>query len=142
MKAFHFSLETMLRLRTREFELEQAKLMQLTAELARLDDRINKLHQAGLNANRWVSSSQTDGQELQQLQSFRESLGVTSKQLQKDRTTCQFRVTQQQRKVVEADRRKRLLERLKDRRHAEWSAEIDKEWESMAQEMFLARWNR
>lgn len=142
VKAFRFSLETFLRLRERELELEQMKLSQLLAELARLDTKINELEQNGLAASRWLSADQTDGNELKQLQAYRESLALTHKQLIKDKTTCQFRITQQQRKVMEADRRKRLLDRLKERRIAEWAAEVDKEWESMAAETYLARWGR
>ena len=42
--------------------------------------------------------------------------------------------------MLEARRRCRLLERLKDRRLAEWSKARDRELEELASESFLARW--
>ena len=44
--------------------------------------------------------------------------------------------------MLEARRRCRLLERLKERRLAEWTAERDQELEEMAAETYLARWSR
>jgi hypothetical protein len=35
-----------------------------------------------------------------------------------------------------------LLEKLEQRRRAEWQREADRELESLAAESFLARWNR
>ena len=43
--------------------------------------------------------------------------------------------------LMEARRRCRLLERLKERRRAEWRAEEGKELEALASESFLARWS-
>lgn len=139
MRAFKFSFETILRVRTRELELEQMKLTQLYAELRRIDTQLTRLEQAGPSACRALGD-ETVGTELLHLQRFRESLAVSRKQLLKDKAGCEFRLGQQQRKVVEADRRKRLLERLKERRQSEWQADLDKEWEHLAADTYLARW--
>jgi hypothetical protein len=42
----------------------------------------------------------------------------------------------------EARRRCRLLERLRERRRAEWKTENDRELEQVAAESYLARWGR
>jgi hypothetical protein len=42
--------------------------------------------------------------------------------------------------MLEARRRCRLLERLKERRLAEWTSARDRELEEVASESFLARW--
>ena len=44
--------------------------------------------------------------------------------------------------MLEARRRCRLLERLKERRLAEWTRERDRELEEVASESFLARWRQ
>jgi hypothetical protein len=44
--------------------------------------------------------------------------------------------------MLEARRRFRLLERLKDRRMAEWKQAGDREIEEVAAESYLARWSR
>ena len=49
---------------------------------------------------------------------------------------------EQQKVMLEARRRCRLLERLKERRLAEWTAERDRELDEIAAESYLARWSR
>ena len=44
--------------------------------------------------------------------------------------------------MLEARRRCRLLERLKERRLADWTAERNRQLEEVASESFLARWRR
>jgi hypothetical protein len=44
--------------------------------------------------------------------------------------------------MLEARRRCRLLERLKERRLTEWTAGRDHELEEIAAESYLARWSR
>jgi hypothetical protein len=44
--------------------------------------------------------------------------------------------------MLEARRCCRLLERLKERRRAEWQAATDREMEELAAESFLAGWSR
>ena len=44
--------------------------------------------------------------------------------------------------MLEAQRQCRLLEKLEQRRHAEWRRAADKEVEDLAAESFLARWSR
>src|ERR1039458_7519716 len=58
------------------------------------------------------------------------------------RMACEQQVAAQRQKVLEAQRQCRLLEKLEQRRHAEWRREADREMESLAAESFLARWNR
>jgi hypothetical protein len=42
--------------------------------------------------------------------------------------------------MLEARRRFRLLERLKERRHEDWRLARDRELEELASESYLARW--
>jgi hypothetical protein len=44
--------------------------------------------------------------------------------------------------MLEARRRCRLLERLKERRKGEWDIAFNRELEAVAAESFLAQWNR
>jgi hypothetical protein len=48
----------------------------------------------------------------------------------------------QQKQMLEARRRCRLLERLKDRRLTEWKAAEAHELEEVAAESYLARWKK
>jgi hypothetical protein len=51
-------------------------------------------------------------------------------------------VETQQQTMLEARRRCRLLERLKERRMAEWTVARDHELDDIAAESYLARWSR
>jgi hypothetical protein len=44
--------------------------------------------------------------------------------------------------MLEARRRSRLLDRLRERRLEEWEATRDKELDEIASESYLAQWNR
>jgi hypothetical protein len=44
--------------------------------------------------------------------------------------------------MLEARRRLRLLERLRERRLAEWCSARDKELEDLVSEAYLAKWKR
>jgi hypothetical protein len=52
------------------------------------------------------------------------------------------KLAEQQKLMLEARRRCRLLERLKERRFTEWTATRDREVEEIAAESYLARWGR
>ena len=54
----------------------------------------------------------------------------------------QTRAVSQQRAVVEARRRVRLMEQLEERRFRAWQADAGREQENLAAELYLARWKR
>jgi hypothetical protein len=51
-------------------------------------------------------------------------------------------ILKQRARVVDANRRVKLLEKLKDRRLVEWRLAWQRETDSLASEAFLARWQR
>jgi hypothetical protein len=55
---------------------------------------------------------------------------------------CQKELAARQAAVLEARRRYRLLERLKDRRWAEWQSAADRELDELAADSYLAQWAR
>ena len=54
----------------------------------------------------------------------------------------QARASKQQKAVVEARRRVRLIEKLEERQFQAWKAAADREQENLASELYLARWKR
>ena len=50
------------------------------------------------------------------------------------------KLAEQQKIMLEACRRSRLLERLKERRLVEWRGACDREVDELAAESFLAKW--
>jgi hypothetical protein len=43
--------------------------------------------------------------------------------------------------LLEAQRRLRLLERLKERQRGKWKVECDRELDQLASDAFMAKWN-
>jgi len=143
MRAFHFPLRQTLNWRQRQLEMEENQLRQLVSsreEMAlaavRLDLARGRAEQAVLDlpaveaANLWA------------LAAYRGRLIAEREALLRRREACERQIAVQQRKVVETQRQCRLLEKLEERRRAEWRREAEREVENLAAESFLALWNR
>jgi hypothetical protein len=143
MSAFRFSLEKALEWRRKQLELEEARYKQRVAALAALDTARAALAAASGRAQTEVRQwSKVIGRDLAALDSFR--LGIRKKEGEIDlrRVECLREVDAQQTRMLEARRRARLLERLKERRRVEWQSGEDRELENLASESFLAQWSR
>src|SRR5262249_32269004 len=57
-------------------------------------------------------------------------------------TDWQARASKEQKAVVQARRRVRLIEKLEERQFQAWKAAADREQENLASELYLARWKR
>jgi hypothetical protein len=55
---------------------------------------------------------------------------------------CQRELAARQAGLLEARRRCRLLERLRERRWTEWQQARDRELEELASDSYLARWSQ
>jgi hypothetical protein len=142
MQRFRFRLKNVLEWRTLQLEIEESKLQGLFAERRRREDEIAGLGEQRRNADRLLGFDTVEGQELAALDAHRHALVRTAARLRTAAQDCERRIAAQQVKVLEAERRVRLLDRLKERRLAEWQLEADREQETMASETFLAKWVR
>jgi hypothetical protein len=141
MNAFRFRLEKVLEWRRTRLELEEANYRRHVAILAELDRQCAQLEAAAEAAERQVRAwNPVAGRELDALGTFRLHMRRRETEMAIPRTEARRRVAAQQAVMLEARRRLRLLERLKDRRLAEWTAARDKELEDAAAEGYLARW--
>ena len=143
MKAFRFPLDKVLDWRRTQLALEESQYRQQLAALAELDRRRTELEAAGQVAERQVREwNPLAGGELEALGDFR--LHVKQKQLDlvEPRAECRKQLDRQHGLMLEARRRLRLLERLKERRLAEWRAARDRAIEELAAESYLAKWLR
>ena len=62
--------------------------------------------------------------------------------LRAQRLDTENRVTGQLERVISAQRRHRLLGKLRERRHREWVTELNTEVEQLAADAYLAKFNR
>jgi flagellar export protein FliJ len=142
MQRFRFRLASVLSWRALQLEVEETKFRALFAERARIEAEIIQLGENRREADRMLTADSVEGQELAALDAHRHALARAVERLRASSADCERRIAQQRAKVVEAERHVRLLERLKERRLAEWQIESDRELETLASEAFLARWVR
>jgi hypothetical protein len=143
MKPFRFALERVLGWRQSQLELEETRLRQQAAALAGLDRQRAELEALGVRAEVQVRNwSDVAGRDLAALGGFRLYVKARETELEARRAESRQKLAAQQAAAQEARRRFRLLERLKERRLAEWQREADKDLEAVAAEAYLARWNR
>ncbi|HTS31738.1 MAG TPA: hypothetical protein VMH81_37975 [Bryobacteraceae bacterium] len=143
MKAFHFPLQKVLDWRRTQLELEEMRFRQQSAALAGLDRASTQLAAAGSTAERQVRAwKPVAGSELSALGSYRLHVKLKETELARSRAECRQELGRRESAMLEARRRLRLLERLKERRLAEWCRERDRELEDLASEAYLAKWKR
>lgn len=139
MKAFRFSLEKVLTWRRIQLELEENKLKQQHAVLAAMDRARAELEAAGIRAELEVRDCPSlSGLDLRALAGFRLHVQNEERAIAARRLEFLKQLEAQQNAMLEARRRCRLLERLKERRLAEWQAASDHELEQLAAESYLA----
>ena len=139
MTAFRFRLEKVLGWRRTELELSETRFKQQMALLAELDRRQAELEAAGIRAEFQVRAARPlDGSDLAALEAFRRHIRVREQDLSVERAEEHKKLEQRQQAMLEARRRCRLLERLRERRLSEWQAATDRETEQLASESYLA----
>lgn len=143
MTQFRFRLERVVAWRQTQLELAEQRFERQTAAAAELDRARAGLDAAGVRAETAVRQwDAVTGSDLAALDGFRRDLRRRQKDLDARRTAARREMDEGRAAMLEARRRCRLLERLKERRQAEWNAEADRETEQLAAEAFSARRGR
>jgi flagellar export protein FliJ len=143
MKRFQFRLQRVMEWREKQLEIEDARLKRQVAGIAGLERARTDIEAAGLRAEIQLrSSAAVSGQDLAALAGFRQWVSARRREIAARRAEAQKQLEAQQQVMLEARRRCRLLERLKERRLAEWQTEYDRELDALASESYLAGWVR
>lgn len=143
MHRFRFRLEKVRQWRQVELDLEEAALRRLLSELRALQAGLARVEADRGEAERALLRAEVvEAQELAALDAYRFHLTRERERIEKQIRECEGRIAAEQQRVLEARRKLRLLERLKERRRADWETETAREVEKLAGEVFLANWNR
>jgi hypothetical protein len=143
MSGFRFSLEKALDLRRLQLELEESKFQQQAAALLELDRMRDHMLALRAGAETEVRAGGSAlGFDLAALGVFRLHVQAQEKELARRRGEGEKKLEERRNAMLEARRRCRLLERLRERRKGEWDAALSRELEAVAAESFLAQWNR
>jgi flagellar export protein FliJ len=141
MKAFEFRLQRVADYRQQQLDLEKNRLQNLAGQMQRLEDERESLERQRKDAERNVAGrgENLTGEDVMALASFHEYVTRRSKEIQRQKTELAAKIEKQRTVVVEAERRVKLLDRLKDRKLQEWKASSDRELDDLAADSHLAR---
>jgi len=142
MTTFAFRLERVLRWRQAQLELEQFGLSRLAAECTRWDLTLAKFESSRAEAEALVlSCNSVTGEEFGALDRYRKHL-QQQKQIAIDRRQeTVLKMEAQRGRVLLARRKSRLLEKLRELRRKDWEEAVNREFEALATETYLARWS-
>jgi hypothetical protein len=141
MNTFRFPLQKALDWRRSQLELAEARVEQQLAALAGLDRDRLELETTGNRTEVAVRQFEPlAGGDLSALGSFRLALKARERDLAAKRVESHKELAIRQAAMLEARRRCRLLEKLKERRSADWQAARDRELDELATDSYLAGW--
>jgi flagellar export protein FliJ len=141
MRDFQFRLEKVLDWRRIEFERERGRFQGLVAERNHREAARAELIAARLKADlELVSATTIEGRDIAAITGYRIRLDKERQLAEGRLADCRARLEAQRTQMIEAQRRLRLLEKLRLRRHQQWRTEMDGELERFASEAHLARW--
>ncbi len=143
MQRFRFRLENVLDWRRVHLELEETKLQRLFEDLRAIERAGVRLEQEKAEAEKMVlGAGSVEAADLVALESYRAHVAREKVRPARERGACERRIAEQRECVLKAERDVRLLEKLRERRLAEWQTESDREQEALVGELFLGRWHR
>lgn len=143
MTTFKFPLQRAFDWRRTQLGLAEARVEQQLAALAGIDQARAELDAMGHRTEAEVRQFQgLEGGDLSALGSFRLAIKVRGRELAAQRVECQRELAARQAVMLEARRRCRLLERLKERRWTEWQSAAERELGELAADSYMAQWAR
>jgi hypothetical protein len=143
VNAFRFPLDKALEWRQKQLELEEVRYRRQAAAIASLDRQRAEAEAAGIRAEiEMRQQPSVEGRELAALDRFRLRVKRDEAQIAQQHADAARILAERQAAMMEARRRAKLLERLRERRLEEWESKCDRELEEIASEAFLAQWNR
>lgn|GEM_PF-1968607 len=143
MKAYRFRLARLLDLRRRKLDAAEAELTQALAEARAADARAARLErEARETAQRAASKTTWSAGEMAAAEAWSQVLERQRKKVLEGAAACRARIEKLRRNVQHARVGVRALESLDERRRRDWTREADREEETTASELFLARWMR
>jgi len=141
MQTFRFRLAKVLEWYTRQYELEERRLTACLAALADAKAAIASLLAERLSVEgELLSRKSIPANDLAALGLYR--LGAKKRELDLHvvRDRCQAEVEAQRLQLRAAERRLRLVEKLRERRVAEYTYAENRELEELASDAFFAKW--
>lgn len=138
MKKFHFSLEGALRVRQTELRVAETKLTELIAQEQRIRRSRDVIAMERRDASGYVQQHPNDNLALRALPSYFLGLEMRRANLTRTLETVAGIIREQRVRILDLERKVKLLSRLREQRVSEWRKETEQEMEATAQESWLA----
>ena len=141
MKAFQFRLERVLHFREGQLRVEEARLEQMRAGRRQFEGAIEGIDESVRRASgarpvgQFVYAADLTALDLFKKRAGRERVEALGRLQAHDGI-----IAKQQEQVVQARRKVRLLERLREKRKGEWQIESDKELEELTADFTASQW--
>jgi flagellar export protein FliJ len=138
VKAFHFRLDQALRWRETQASLQKSRVAAAVGRLAEIDRALEN-ERASLTA---ASSGIVDnpaGHSLQSFAAFRDRTRARIRDLEGQSLVARRNVGLEMTSLIEATRKVRVLENLKQADQTRWRQDLDRELAAFADEAFLSR---
>lgn len=143
MKRFRFPLEPVRRWRQEQARVEEMNLERLREECAARRRALDTLEARAIAEAEAVLRCQSlEAASLGVLDSYRRYARREAARMSGEIGQWEQRISGQQKRVIEARRQARLLDRLHERYFEKWEMEAAREQEQLAAELFLARMGR
>jgi flagellar export protein FliJ len=143
MSGFRFRLDRVLSLRQTQLATEETELARLLWELNRLEAALQDLHsRESAEAEALQVSRLLRGTDLAGIAGARKWVVDERKRLENSLADCRRRTELKKASLIEAQRKVRLLQRLKERRLAAWTHEQNRAIEELAAESAVGSWRR
>lgn len=143
MKKFSFPLDRVLAWRNTQTRLEEAALEKLRAELRALDQQRSDVDRLLIDArDSLLGSRSASSMEIAALEHYRAAAAQHVVRIAHSRAALEQKIAKQMTAVAERRRDARLLEKLRERRMAEWNVAADREVEQLAEESYLSKFSR
>jgi hypothetical protein len=141
MKAFRFPLDRALHIRRAQLEQERARHQRLIRQREQLELHATTIQQEAVTARQAIATQTLllPG-EMSTLPDYQRGAKYRLLKLDQERQTLVKKIQEQQRQTVEAERKVKLLEKLRTKRFTAWDTEMQKEQENFAADAHLARW--
>jgi len=143
MKRFLFPLDRVRLWRAGQAALEELKLEQIGVQMEKLIEEMRSAQTSRTESEREVLRQPTiQATELQSLDAYRLFTRDKIRAIENRQRQLEGEAAEQRQRVIRARRDAELLERLKQKAVAAWQAASEKEQESFAAELYLARRTR
>jgi len=143
MKSFRFSLQRVLEWREVQLRTEEERLSSLQQQLSGLLIRDKELQASLVRSEMELRTRPLiPAVEIAAITGFRKRVEDQRRQLRAACFKVERDIDAQRNKLLQARRDHRMLEKLREKRLAEWTYLHDRELEDVAADSFLAQWAR